>query len=160
MTISLLFVLAAAGAAFWLLVDVGRGGGDAGRKRRNLARLNLAVLVLLGSLALYARIWPLGLMLMLAAFGVSLTERWTARRRIEGDARSGPAGARPPAAPAPGSMTLEEARAILGVGEGARPEEIDAAYRRLMLKVHPDQGGSDYFAAKVNAARDLLAPKR
>jgi hypothetical protein len=55
-----------------------------------------------------------------------------------------------------GAMTVEEARAVLGVDADADPATIRAAYRRLMQKVHPDHGGSDYFAAKLNEARRIL----
>lgn len=53
-------------------------------------------------------------------------------------------------------MTRAEAFEILGLPEKASREEIEDAYKRLMLKVHPDQQGSDWMAAKLNAARDLL----
>jgi DnaJ-class molecular chaperone len=53
-------------------------------------------------------------------------------------------------------MGADEARRILGVGDGASPEDIKAAYRRLMAQMHPDKGGSDYLAAKVNQAKDVL----
>jgi len=54
------------------------------------------------------------------------------------------------------AMQPSEARTLLGVGEGATVEDIRAAHRRLITKVHPDAGGSAGLATRVNAARDAL----
>ncbi|HEX8262632.1 MAG TPA: DnaJ domain-containing protein [Allosphingosinicella sp.] len=53
-------------------------------------------------------------------------------------------------------MPAEDARRLLGVGEGATLQEIRDAHRRLIAKVHPDAGGSAELAHRVNAARDTL----
>lgn len=73
------------------------------------------------------------------------------RQQGPGAAGSNGAGAR-----GGGGMSREEAYAVLGLKPDARTEEVREAYHRLMKKLHPDQGGSDYLAARLNEARDLL----
>lgn len=80
---------------------------------------------------------------------VALLEAWL--DRAHPDWRDEPAGAA-----RGGAMTRAEALEILGLAEGADAEAIRAAHRRLMRNAHPDQGGSAWLAARINAARDLL----
>lgn len=55
-----------------------------------------------------------------------------------------------------GGLSIEEAASLLGVKPDATPLLIKSAYRKLMLKHHPDKGGNAEFAAKLNTARDIL----
>jgi hypothetical protein len=54
------------------------------------------------------------------------------------------------------AMTRQLALEILGLGDNATQEDVIKAHRRLMQKMHPDRGGTDYLAKKINAARDYL----
>ena len=83
------------------------------------------------------------------ADSVALLEAWL--DRAHPDWRAEPA-----AGPRSGAMTRAEALEILGLAEGADEDAIRAAHRRLMRSAHPDQGGSAWLAARINAARDFL----
>jgi DnaJ domain len=91
------------------------------------------------------------------AESVSLLESYLDRRfpAWRQDAQGHPAGgqSRPAAS---GKMTDEEAYQILGLQPGAGRDDIGRAHRALMKKLHPDQGGSTYLAARVNEAKDTL----
>ena len=74
------------------------------------------------------------------------------REHAQGDAAAGSGSG----APRSGKMTEEEAHQILGIQAGASTQEITRAHRSLMKKLHPDQGGTTYLAARVNEAKDVL----
>jgi hypothetical protein len=79
--------------------------------------------------------------------------------RAHPDWRDDVAGARTGSAPPSSSsadVTVDEAYAILGLAPGADAGAIRAAHRRLMKQLHPDHGGTDYLATKINRARDVL----
>jgi curved DNA-binding protein CbpA len=53
-------------------------------------------------------------------------------------------------------MTVEEAYEVLGLEPDASEAQVRAAHHRLMMQLHPDHGGTDYLATKINRARDVL----
>lgn len=99
--------------------------------------------------ALIRRAWPVAIVLVVLGLWMSVSARFPR----EGQRRR---TAQPPPSPERGRMSLAEARSILGVEETATRAEIQAAYMRLMKRVHPDNGGAPGLAAQLNSARDRL----
>lgn len=88
----------------------------------------------------------------LRLFAIYLDGRFPGwREDLEGGAHAGPGRQ-----PRPGVMADKEAYQILGLAPGAGEAAIRDAHRKLMLKLHPDVGGSDALAALVNEAKDVL----
>ena len=85
---------------------------------------------------------------------IALALFFTSAKRFTGKKRAPAADA--PRARAGDEMTREEAFRVLGLSPDATREEIVAEYRRLMKRVHPDQGGTTYLATQLNQAKDRL----
>jgi hypothetical protein len=126
--------------------------------------LALAIAAIVGLKGQLAIAVPLGIfgagLLGWAPLGLSgnqLFERYFDRRFPGGrqDAQGDATGWQRSAASS-GKMTDEEAYQILGLKPGAGRDEIALAHRSLIKKLHPDQGGSTYLAARVNEAKEVL----
>jgi DnaJ family protein C protein 19 len=126
-----LLVLAAALVGYWAW------------KTRNLQSLRIGDVAAVVAAFIGLRLFSRGEMLPgLAAVGGAGWWLWVRRR---GNGR-----------PSDPGMSPDQARALLDVRRGASVEEIRAAHRRIMLRVHPDAGGSTHLAMEINAARDAL----
>ncbi|MCQ8186137.1 hypothetical protein [Parvularcula maris] len=104
----------------------------------------------------WMRLTPLAIVAMLIGAGIAASAVLQARGSLSGFEDL---GERPPSRPGPRGMSRAEALSVLGLAEPATAEEITAAHKRMILRAHPDQGGSDYLAAKVNEAKGVLLPK-
>ncbi len=145
---------------FWAAQKSGRLNANRQRWSAALALLVAVLLLVRGDL---------GLAVAAGAFGLySLTQvspYW--RRLFASDADGRASGRREHAQsdagagsgfapPRDAKMTEEEAYQLLGVQPGASAQDITRAHRTLMKKLHPDQGGTTYLAARVNEAKDVL----
>lgn len=125
-----------AGLAVWLIWT--------GRLQRMTARDGIALGVALIGALLSARGKPVPGVVMLGLSALSFLLRSRAYRP------------RPDRLPPQDSDDVVAARTLLGVGPDADEQAIRAAHRRLIASVHPDRGGTEALAARINAARDLL----
>jgi DnaJ homolog subfamily C member 19 len=95
----------------------------------------------------------------LAMFGPLIWQRWQAYRaglRTNSNQQQSGGSTQPPPRRTATGMTIDEAYQVLGLHPGATDEEIRAAHHRLMRTAHPDSGGSDWLATRINLARDVL----
>jgi len=140
----LLIGLGLTAVALWVLVRLGKQTEKARRGHWRISATLLGGALFAGSVLAMARgsyIWAAALF----AAGLYLV--------LQSRIRAVPAKQPKPSGP---QMSKAEARAILGVNSSATREEIQTAWKRLMARTHPDQGGSEGLAARVNAARDRL----
>ncbi|CAN5354211.1 molecular chaperone DnaJ [soil metagenome] len=135
--------LALVAITVWALVRLGRQSERPGRGQWRIAATVLgAVMLAGGALAGSHGAWLATAGLVGAGLYLIVTSR-----------------IRPVIARAGDAVSDSEARAILGVGTDATPGEINMAWRRLMGRAHPDQGGTEGLASRLNAARDRLLGK-
>jgi hypothetical protein len=133
--------LALAAVAVWALVRLGRQTERRGRGHWRVTATLLSSVLLAGAvLAAFRGAWWAAAGLA----GAGLYLAYGSRQRPI--VRSEPIGE-------------ADARAVLGVGPGATEDEIRRAWKRAMTRAHPDQGGTEGLAARVNAARDRLLRK-
>ncbi|MGV8929089.1 MAG: molecular chaperone DnaJ [Brevundimonas sp.] len=130
-------LLAAIG--LWALIRLGRQGERPGRAHwRIAATLFSAVLIGGGVLVALRGAWLPAVGLIGAGLWLTVASRQRA--------------------PVPRGEALSEAeaRSLLGVSADATPQDINTAWKRLMTRAHPDQGGTEGLASRLNAARDRL----
>ena len=169
--------------AYWAVAYLSRRFGLSRGRRRLLWLfavfvLTVAALVLLGRLPVHAILAPIGvafaflLRLLPALFRWlplwGMLRRWLGSRQggyYDGGASSASGGAggggsagdpNSPAADSPAVMTRSQALQILGLPPEADREAVIKAHRSLMGRLHPDRGGSDYLAKRINQAKDFL----
>ena len=131
--------LVLAGIGVWALIRLGRHGERRGRAQwRVAATLFSAVLMGAGALLAFRGAWLPAAGLVGAGLWLTLASR----QRIVPSRTE--------------AMSEGEARSLLGVAASATPQEINAAWKRLMARAHPDQGGTEGLASRLNAARDRL----
>ncbi len=128
----------------------------ADRQRRNKSLIRIALWSAAILLVILAITKGSVLMAMFGAALPWLNRVMVVKRLWDGlRSRAGGGHTRPPPGPSV-SMDVAEALEILGLEPGASEEEIIDAHRRLMQKIHPDRGGSDYLAGQINLAKDTL----
>ena len=138
--------LAIGAAILWFLVGLGRGGTVFKRREWRLISGVFSLATLVAAAYVGARGgWEISIVLVLMGLWAAASAR--INPRVGKPAR--------PAPPAE-AMSLDDARAMLGVQADATPKEIQAAYKRLMRMAHPDKGGTTGLAVQLNAARDRL----
>lgn len=131
--------LALAAIAVWALVRLGRQTERRGQGRWRVTATLFSAVLIAGAVLLAARgSWPGAAILGGAGLWLTVSSRQRS------------------AAPRREAMSAAEARSLLGVSSDASRQDIQTAWKRLMARAHPDQGGTEGLASRLNAARDRL----
>ncbi|HXI86562.1 MAG TPA: DnaJ domain-containing protein [Parvularculaceae bacterium] len=149
MSVGILALVLALGAAGWLLWRAARS--PKGGETRNVTLLKGVAFLVLAAVLFAAKLMPIAFMTLVAAGAVTAIEIWR-ERAIKAEAAAA-------SAPPKSVMQADEAASILGVPTDASPEAVRAAHKKLIGQLHPDKGGTDYLAAKINDAREVLIAK-
>jgi DnaJ homolog subfamily C member 19 len=147
----LITLLASFGAVALLEMGIRKRGATLGQLSSLLT--TSVVLALLGLILLFRGGFMIGIP-ALAAAGVAYW-RYGQLKLLATHQSTKPQAAKP-ARGNGGDMDRAQALAVLGLPETASDADVTAAHRRLITGLHPDQGGSDFLAAQINEARDVL----
>ena len=151
--------LLAAGLIWWGLKKYGDDEVLIKKLRQGGGVLTLGfgvVLILKGRIVMAVGLAGLGFWLLSGSVSGLFHSQPNSGTPAGGEANQGDSNARSPQHSASTGLSKEEAYDVLGLQTGASEEAILQAHRELIKKIHPDQGGSTYLAARVNQARDRL----
>ena len=116
--------------------------------------IGLGVLAATGRLHWIAAVGAAIIPFLRRGFGLIRYLPWV--RQLYQHSRAGNRQQSSRASAAAGAMSRDQAREILGLGTHPTRDEVIAAHRRLMQKVHPDRGGSTFLAQQLNEAKRVL----
>ena len=151
--------LLAAGLIWWGLKEYGHNEALMAKLRQGGGVLTLGfaiVLLLKGRIDMAVGLAGLGIWLLSGSVVGLFQSQANGGPTAGGEANQGNGNAGSPQHSAGTGLSKEEAYEVLGLQAGASEEAILQAHRELIKKIHPDQGGSTYLAARVNQARDRL----
>lgn len=158
MAVRLFLALIAVAGIMWYLAWYHRADPEARRRSLRTVTLygigiGLLVLVVTGRIPWLFALFSAAVPWINRA--MAARQAWHYFRRWGDQGQGGAGGGQGPGRPIE-SMTRNEALEILGLRPGATREEVIDAHRKLMSRVHPDKGGSDYLAQSINQARKIL----
>ncbi len=116
--------------------------------------IGLGILAATGKLHWIAAVGAATVPFMRRAFGLIRYLPWV--RQFYQQSRAGQQQQGSRASSTMGAMSRDQAREVLGLGTHPTRDEVIAAHRRLMQKVHPDRGGSTFLAQQLNEAKRVL----